>query len=151
MTAAAMKIIKKQLDKNSGGVLKLEAEEPEDMWHLYNLVAEGDRVTSTTFRKVQKDTAGGVESQKMKLRLCVEVEHIDYDVDVQQLRLRGRIRTENEHVRLGSYHTLEIEQHRAVTVEKERWDALTLERIREAADPAAGADLAAVMVHAPLP
>lgn len=142
-----MKIIKKQLDKNSGGVLKLEAEEPEDMWHLYNLVAEGDRVTSTTFRKVQKDTAGGVESQKMKLRLCVEVEHIDYDVDVQQLRLRGRIRTENEHVRLGSYHTLEIEQHRAVTVEKERWDALTLERIREAADPAAGADLAAVMVQ----
>lgn len=27
-------------------------EEPEDMWHAYNLIAKGDNVRSTTIRKV---------------------------------------------------------------------------------------------------
>lgn len=27
-------------------------EEPEDMWHAYNLIAEGDQVRSSTIRKV---------------------------------------------------------------------------------------------------
>lgn len=32
----------------------LMPEEPEDMWHAYNLIAEGDNVRSTTIRKVRR-------------------------------------------------------------------------------------------------
>ena len=53
---------------------------------------------------------------------------------------------ENEHVKLGAYHTLELEPHRAFTLEKPCWDALDVERIKQACDPAASADLAAVLI-----
>lgn len=64
----------------------------------------------------------------------------------QQIRLRGKNMTENEHVKLGAYHTLEIEQQRPFTLYKQAWDLLDLERIRQACDPAASADLAAVLI-----
>lgn len=54
--------------------------------------------------------------------------------------------TENEHVKLGAYHTLEIEQQRPFSLYKQAWDLLDLERIKQACDPAASADLAAVLI-----
>lgn len=42
----------------------------------------------------------------------------------QQIRLKGRNLTENEHVRLGAYHTIELELHRAFTLHKVRGRAL---------------------------
>ncbi len=62
------------------------------------------------------------------------------------IRLRGRNLTETEHVKLGAYHTLELEPQRPFTLEKAEWDALDIERIRQACDPAASADLAAVLI-----
>lgn len=53
----------------------------EDLWHAYNLVREGDRVEATTFRKVQRDTGTGGESEKVKLRLMVAVEAVEYDAE----------------------------------------------------------------------
>ncbi len=64
------------------------------------------------------------------------------------IRLRGKNLTENEHVKLGAYHTLELEQQRAFTLFKHVWDALDVDRVRQATDPALSADLAAVMVAA---
>lgn len=55
-----MKLIKQEYHKDGDGVVKLVAEESEDMWHAYNLIREGDRVTATTFRKITKDTGGAV-------------------------------------------------------------------------------------------
>ena len=64
----------------------------------------------------------------------------------QSIRLRGRNLAENEHVKLGAYHTLELEPQRAFTLEKPCWDALDIARVRQACDPAASADLAAVLI-----
>jgi protein pelota len=66
----------------------------------------------------------------------------------QSIRLRGRNLSESEHVKLGAYHTLELEPQRAFTLEKPSWDALDIERIKQACDPAASADLAAVLITA---
>ena len=72
--------------------------------------------------------------------------HADVDTTGASLRLRGRNLTETEHVKLGSYHTLELEPQRAFTLEKAVWDAIDVERIQQATDPAASADLAAVLI-----
>ena len=64
----------------------------------------------------------------------------------QQIRLRGKNMTENEHVKMGAYHTLEIELQRPFSLYKQAWDLLDLERIKQACDPAASADLAAVLI-----
>lgn len=39
----------------------------------------------------------------------------------QQIRLKGKNMTENEHVKLGAYHTLELELQRAFSLHKVRW------------------------------
>ena len=62
------------------------------------------------------------------------------------LRLRGKNLTETEHVKLGAYHTVELEPQRPFTLEKQAWDAIDIERIRQATDPALSADLAAVLI-----
>jgi len=62
------------------------------------------------------------------------------------IRLKGRNLTESEHVKLGAYHTLELEPGRAFHLHKALWDSLDVERIRTATDPQASADLAALLI-----
>jgi len=41
---------------------------------------------------------------------------------------------------------VELEPQRAFTLEKQAWDAIDIERIHQSTDPAASADLAAVLI-----
>ncbi|EFN59828.1 hypothetical protein CHLNCDRAFT_29371 [Chlorella variabilis] len=141
-----MKLLAKQIIKEGPGWAKMVPEEGEDLWHAYNLILEGDRVEATTFRKVQKDLGTGSESERVKLKLMVAVQGVEYDAEGQQIRLKGRNLTENEHVRLGAYHTIELELHRAFTLHKDVWDSVDVERVRTASDPAASADLAVLLI-----
>ena len=63
-----------------------------------------------------------------------------------EIRLNGRNQTQSEHIKLGAYHTLEVELHRPFTVTKEAWDKLDLLRVKQATDPAASADLAVLLI-----
>lgn len=48
-----MKLLKQTIsEKDGGGFVVLRAEEPEDMWHVYNLIHVSDSVKTTTIRKV---------------------------------------------------------------------------------------------------
>jgi len=52
------------------------------MWHAYtyNLLCEGDLVTSSTVRKVQNESAtGSSTSSKVRTTLRIHVEAIDFD------------------------------------------------------------------------
>ena len=91
-------------------------------------------------------TQGASESEKIKLKLEIQVEGIDFDAEGGAIRLRGRNLTENEHVKLGAYHTLELEQQRAFSIWKQSWDALDIDRIKQCTDPTLSADLAAVLI-----
>lgn len=55
----------------------------EDMWHAFNLIREGDAVTATTFRKIQKDSGGtsAVASERIKIKLTIKVEEVDFDAE----------------------------------------------------------------------
>jgi protein pelota len=48
-----MKVLKRHLEKDGHGSIQMRAEESEDMWHAYNLIAAGDRVRTSTVRKVK--------------------------------------------------------------------------------------------------
>lgn len=60
----------------------------EDMWHIYNLIREGDNVTATTFRKVAKDTGTGAESERIKIKITIQVEAVEFDPE-GELRVLG--------------------------------------------------------------
>jgi protein pelota len=141
-----MKLLSKSYVKGDEGSAKLIPEESEDMWHTFNLIREGDQVTATTYRKISKDTGVGADSERIKLKLTVIVEVVEFDAEGGTIRLRGKNMTETEHVKLGAYHTLELEQQRAFTLFKTCWDALDVERVQQAIDPALSADLAVVLI-----
>ena len=147
-----MKIVKRSIsEKDGAGAVVLRAEDSEDLWHAYHLVSPGDRVRSTTLRKVVREGAtGSVRSEKVKISLTIEVKKTEFDAEVCVLHLAGTNSEESEHVKLGAYHTLHLELNRNFTVEKDCWDAVVLERLDEAADPARAAEVAAVAMQAGL-
>ncbi|RZC88981.1 hypothetical protein C5167_030676 [Papaver somniferum] len=130
-----MKILRRDVTLNGPGSVKMTPEEADDLWTAYNLVAKGDTVLSTTVRKVIRDNAtGGRDSERMKLKLEIRVETVDYDKEGSVLRIRGKNILENEHVKIGSYHTLEIELHRPFVVRKVVWDSMAVDILKQASD-----------------
>ncbi|WFD33670.1 Translation factor pelota [Malassezia cuniculi] len=62
------------------------------------------------------------------------------------LHLAGRVAEENEHVRTGSFHTLDIEINRKLSIKKELWDAHHLETLEESGEAGNTAEVGAVIL-----
>lgn len=123
-------------------------EDPEDMWHAYNLISEGDSVRASTVRKVQTEsTTGSSSSNRVRTTLTISVENIDFDTQACMLRLKGRNIEENHYVKMGAYHTLDLELNRKFSLRKHEWDSVSLERVDMACDPVQSADVAAVIMQ----
>ncbi|VVC92657.1 unnamed protein product [Leptidea sinapis] len=143
-----MKLVFRNIEKDGSGNIALVPEESEDMWHAFNLIAEGDAVTASTVRKVQNESStGSSTSSRVRTTLTISVENIDFDTQACVLRLKGRNIVENQYVKMGAYHTLDLELNRKFILQKTLWDSVALERVDMACDPAASADVAAVVMQ----
>ncbi|KAJ8447069.1 hypothetical protein Cgig2_022798 [Carnegiea gigantea] len=143
-----MKIVRRDLIPGGPGSVKMVPEEADDLWIAYNLIAEGDSVLAVTVRKVLREAAsGGRDAERVKLRLEIKVEAVEYEKEGSVLRIRGKNILENQHVKIGAFHTLELEPQRPFVLRKDVWDSLALDMINQAADPAASADLAVVLMQ----
>jgi protein pelota len=92
-TTTKMKLVHQAFVRDGAGSVKLVPEDSEDMWHAYNLVREGDRVSATTMRKVVKEGGGGGGADvgglggggssgsavRVRVKLEVKVEGIEFD------------------------------------------------------------------------
>ncbi|KAL2078738.1 hypothetical protein ACEWY4_026423 [Coilia grayii] len=118
------------------------------MWHTYNLMQVGDSLRASTIRKVQTESStGSVGSSRVRTTLTLCVETIDFDSQACQLRVKGTNLEENQYVKMGAYHTIELELNRKFTLAKKVWDSVVLDRIEQACDPAQKADVAAVVMQ----
>lgn len=142
-----MKINRRDLVPDGPGSVKMTPVDADDLWFVYNLIAHGDSVMAVTVRKVLRETSTGRDAERVKLKLEIKVEAIEYDKVGSVLRIRGKNVLENEYVKIGAFHTLEIEQHRPFVLRKELWDSLALHVLNQASDPAASADLAVVLMQ----
>lgn len=123
-------------------------EEEEDMWHIYNLLTKGDSVRASTIRKVTTESStGSTTSNRIRTTLTISIEDIDFDTQACKLRLKGRNIEENDHVKMGAYHTIDLEPNRKFTLTKSEWDSVALERVDQATDPTKSADLAACIMQ----
>ena len=61
------------------------------------------------------------------------------------LQITGRVAAENAYVKLGAFHTLDVEANRDVRIEKTEWDSVALDRVQEASIPGRGAEVGAVV------
>ncbi|KAI9150929.1 Translation factor pelota [Blastocladiella emersonii ATCC 22665] len=143
-----MKQLGRHIEKDSSGYVRLQPEEPEDMWHIYNLVAPGDRIKASSFRKVQSESStGSVASQRVRVTLTLAVEDAEFDGTANQVLVKGRNTEENKYVKLGQYHTLDLTLDKSFTLIKDEWDSLAFERIDAACNVAKRAEVAAVVLQ----
>ncbi|KAJ3854236.1 eRF1 domain 1-domain-containing protein [Lentinula lateritia] len=145
-----MKLINKYVDKHGAGHVTLRPEDDEDMWHLYNLIQKGDSVRAPAIRRIQKTSAtGSIDSQRIRLNLTLEVTNVEFSSGSNNsaaLQIAGRVIVENPHVKLGAFHTLDIEANRDVRIEKaDGWDSIALSRVQEAIVPGRGAEVGAIV------
>ncbi|ESK94386.1 deoxyribodipyrimidine photo-lyase [Moniliophthora roreri MCA 2997] len=161
-----MKLVGKHVDKHGAGYVTLRPEDDEDIWHLYNLIQEGDAIRAPAIRRVQKTTdTGSIDSQRVRLNLTIEVKKVEFSSyasgDANQasgdnsgstgsstasLQIAGKVISENPHVKLGAFHTLDIETNRDIRIEKaDGWDSIALSRVEESVVPGRGAEVGAVV------
>ncbi|KAI8816465.1 uncharacterized protein EV422DRAFT_283425 [Fimicolochytrium jonesii] len=143
-----MKLISKHIDKDKSGRVTLLPEESEDMWHAYNLISKGDSLKSTTIRRVVSESAtGSTDKSTVRTVLTIQVEEVEFDTQVCMLRVAGRNVEENKFVKMGAYHTLDLELNRTFTLIKPEWDIISLDRITTACEIANRADVAAIVLQ----
>ncbi|KAG0329084.1 hypothetical protein BGZ99_003468 [Dissophora globulifera] len=141
-----MKLVKQYVEKDKSGYVTLVPEEFEDMWHVYNLIQKHDQLRAVTIRRIQSESStGSVDSQRIRLTLTISIDTVDFDTQVGMLRISGRVIVENPHVKLGTFHTIDLEMNRSFTLLKPEWDVIALERVQEACDITKKADVAAIV------
>ena len=143
-----MRIIKKDIDHRDSGYIRLQAETADDMYHLFNVIMQEDLVEASTVRNVTRESkTGSVEKNRIRIWLKIDVERVEFDAEQCSLRVTGRNTAENEHIKMGQYHTVTLEIGQQFVVHKDAWDTIYLDRVRDAVDAASKAELAAIVMQ----
>ncbi len=71
-TTTAMQLLRATFEKDGSGEVKMIPHESEDMWHAYNLIAVGDRLTATAIRFEMRETQRKEEGAKKKKKIVME-------------------------------------------------------------------------------
>ncbi|PWN87835.1 hypothetical protein FA10DRAFT_281374 [Acaromyces ingoldii] len=66
--------------------------------------------------------------------------------DGATLHVSGRVVSENRHVKMGAFHTLDLEVNRQLTIIKDSWDSIHFERLNESSDVGQRAEVGAVVL-----
>lgn len=61
------------------------------------------------------------------------------------LQVTGKVSEENSYVKMGAFHTLDLEMNRDVKIIKEMWDTIALQRVEEACVEGRGAEVGAIV------
>ncbi|VEU22099.1 DEKNAAC103097 [Brettanomyces naardenensis] len=149
-----MKLLKRDIEKDKSGKITVIAEDKDDLWALYNLIAKGDDVTMKTFRNVKKSngvdstgTASNTSESRKLLRLTLHVESVDFTPSDEVMRIKGRTTEQNDNVPQGSYHTAELELGQKITLYKDEWDEISLNTVDKACSIEEKAEVGAVVLE----
>ena len=120
-------------------------------------------------RRVQTvSSTGSTDSHRVRLNLTIQVSRVDFSssatpnasiapqdqagtsspaaATTATLHITGRVTSMNPHVKLGAFHTLDVEVNRDVRIEKlDGWDSVAVARVEEAIIPGRGAEVGAVV------
>ena len=126
-----MKIVFKDIKH---GEIKLIVENLDDLWHLYNIIDQGDLVRAVTFRteEQKEDKIRSKKPEKKRMKLGIRVNDIKFHEFSDRLRIQGKI--EEGPQEIGSFHTFNIEADNMerLSIVKKDWKDHQLQRIDEA-------------------
>ncbi|MCX6668063.1 MAG: mRNA surveillance protein pelota, partial [Euryarchaeota archaeon] len=75
------------------GEIKLMPENLDDIWHLYNIIDEGDLVRGMTFRTNEQkdDKIRSKKAEKKRMKLGIRVKEVNFHEFSDRLRILGII------------------------------------------------------------
>ncbi|MFB6092452.1 MAG: mRNA surveillance protein pelota [Haloquadratum sp.] len=128
--------------------MTLVPENVDDLWHLSHVLETGDLVSGDTSRRIQRDdeTLRDTGGQREHLHVTLEVADVEFARFANRLRVGGEIVACSREDQLGHHHTLNVEAHDEITVEK-HFKPDQIERIEEAEAAAENADVAIATVE----
>ena len=107
-----------------------------------------DRIRATALRKVRTESStGSTTASRVHTTLTITVEKTDFDVQGGVLHIAGPVAEENKYVKMGQYHTLDLVVQRNVSIIKDEWDSVALDRVKEACDVSKKAEVGAVVLQ----
>jgi protein pelota len=129
--ANGLKVLKTNLKK---GFVKVIPETLDDLWHLYNIIYEGDKVYARTTREIKpnEEYARPRRGQRISVLLGVKVENVAWEKLLGRLRVHGTICEAPETVPTGTHHTISIAPNTPVTIVKKKWSRHHMERLERA-------------------
>ena len=128
--------------------ITLVPENVDDLWHLSHVLESGDRVSGDTTRRIQRndenlrDTGG----QREHLFVTIAVSDVEFARFANRLRVGGEIIECSREDELGHHHTLNVEEHDELTIEKQ-FKPDQIDRIETAEEAAETADVAIATVE----
>jgi len=119
-----MKIIHSDYKK---GIVKVRADDNEDLWSLRKIISEGDTVSGETTRVIKKEDREGI---RKKAYIKLKAEKIEFMESSYTLKILGKIIEGPEDVPKGSYHSFNINEGDEITIEKE-WSTYDKEELKK--------------------
>ena len=128
--------------------MTLVPENVDDLWHLSHVLESGDLVSGDTTRRIQRDDENlrDTGGQREHLFVTIEVDDVEFARFANRLRVGGEIVDCSREDQLGHHHTLNVEEHDEITIEK-HFKPDQVERIEEAEEAAENADVAIATVE----
>ncbi|PWI49727.1 mRNA surveillance protein pelota [Candidatus Heimdallarchaeota archaeon B3_Heim] len=130
-----MRIIKSDLRTNQ---VIIRAESPTDLYILSTIIVNGDKVIAKTSRRIRRtgsESRSGDESQRITMIIGIEVEGQNFQESVasNRLRIKGTIfKGPEQHVSIGSYHTINVGLSDTISVFKAEWSRYYLKILEDA-------------------
>ncbi|MFQ3319642.1 MAG: protein pelota [Natronomonas sp.] len=143
-----MRIADREAVEGRGERITLVPESLDDLWHLTYILEPGDLVSGDTTRRIQRedDKMRDTGGQREPMWVQIEVTDVEFAKFANRLRVGGEIVDCSREDQLGFHHTLNIEEHDEITVEKV-WQVDQLERLEEAVEAAEQPDVAIATVE----
>jgi protein pelota len=112
------------------GEVSVQIENLNDLWTLYNIIAENDKVAARTQRRIVLKE--GSKGERKPMYLKINVEDFSFHEFSNRLRIKGTIlEGPDDFVSFGTYHTLNIEIGQKLVITKEKWLKNEIKRLKE--------------------
>ncbi len=128
-----MKIVEKNVPQD---FVKVVPDSPDDLWHLYNIIYEGDEVYAYSSRAIKSDTEASrpKSGERVSAFMGVKVISVSWDKFLGKLRVHGLICHAPDIIPTGAHHTLSIALNQPVTIVKKEWPKHLLDRLERATE-----------------
>lgn len=143
-----MRITSQQRVEGGRERLTLVPEHLDDLWHLTYVLEPGDLVSADTTRRIQRadDQMRDTGGEREPMRVTIAVSDVEFHKFANRLRIGGEITWASREDQLGHHHTLNVEEHDEIEVEKVL-KADQRERLEEAEESSENPDVAIVTVE----